>query len=106
MDNSPMLSTPSLRPYSVTGTFAPVTQRPSRPASHGILTFTRAPPKFHLVICLSYKQRSSVVAVFLGKSTTKTQNSPRSHRELEIIPTDSFRVATEINAPFFTHGFK
>src|SRR5437870_11859037 len=37
MDNSPMLSTPSLRPDSVTGTDAPVTQRPSRPASHGIL---------------------------------------------------------------------
>src|SRR6266850_2021576 len=77
-----MLSTPSLRPYSVTGTFAPVTQRPSRPASHGILTFTRAPPKFHLVICLSYKQRSSVVVVFVGKSTTETQSSPRSHRGL------------------------
>jgi len=53
MDNSPMLSTPSLRPYSATGTFAPVTPRPSRPASHCILTFRRALPKFHLVICLS-----------------------------------------------------
>src|SRR5438045_3550540 len=37
MVNSPMLSTPSLRPYSATGTFAPVTQRPSRPASQCIL---------------------------------------------------------------------
>ena len=35
----------------------------------------------------------SVVAVFVDKSTTETQSSPRPHRELEIIPTDSERVA-------------
>jgi len=31
---------------------------------------------------------------FVGNSTTETQSSPRSHRELEIIPTDSEGVAT------------
>src|SRR5712691_3060175 len=46
MDNSPMLSTPSLRPHSVTGTYAPVTQRPSRPASPCIITHGRRSQSF------------------------------------------------------------
>src|SRR6266496_5960985 len=71
-----MLSTPSLRPDSVTGTFAPVTQRPSRPASRGILTPRRMRSKFHFVICSShYSSREAPWCIlFLGIST-------RRHRE-------------------------
>ena len=49
--------------------------------------------------CLSLRLLSdlcvSVVVVFVGKSTTETQSSPRSHRELEIIPTGSSGCAGE-----------
>jgi len=56
----------------VTGTYTPVTQRSSRPASHCILTYALCYQKFHLVICLSYKQGSSVV------NSRPQLDSPRS----------------------------
>jgi hypothetical protein len=40
----------------------------------------------------------SVVVVFVRKSITEAQSSQRSHRELEIIPTDSEGVAAALNS--------
>lgn len=67
MVNSPMLSTPSLRPDSVAGTDAPVTQRPSRLASRRILNpLALLHQSFILLSACPDMQGSSVVMVFLG----------------------------------------
>src|SRR5215208_6484878 len=86
MDNSPMLSTPSLRPHSATGTNAPVPQRSSRPASGRILNPGAA--RYQSFIPLSACRQTSRAALWwtcLLRSatnfTTEAQRTQRLHRE-------------------------
>src|SRR2546421_9416016 len=107
MDNSPMLSTPFLRPNFATGTYAPVTPRSSRPASHRILTFPCALPKFHLVICWSKTSRGAlrliVLKAFLPQSTQRAAKVRKEILHFRALATREFGVQAPTQSILFSN---
>src|SRR5262249_55343252 len=93
----PMVSTPTLRPYSATGKFAPVAHRPSRPASWQSLPDYEA--RAFCFIMVSARRRRAGDALRLKEVFTAENTGERTQRNGEAFKIGQLRRG-------LVHGFR